>query len=237
MTAKQIQSLPEDSPKRRRLVNKLVKHNLRLVANFVKKFMDRKSHNAWGSIETLDYLQIAVIGLIRAAEKYDPTRGYAFSTYATFWMRSTVGRYNLRTITPVHVSESATRRLIYYRRNGKARKHGFNKPNTPEQMRQLAAQVKGAYNCCSLDIQLVDGVSLVEMLPANRPEEPITLESVFDSLKAAGLSEIALRVLKLNFVDRKSIREISRELKMDDCQVAQIKQHALEQASRHPELF
>lgn len=237
MIAKQIQSLPETSKKRKRLVNKLVEHNLRLVANFVKRFMDSKSHNRWGSVETLDYLQMGVIGLIRAAEKYDPCRGYTFSTYATFWMRSSVGRYNLKTITPVHVSESAARRLIYYKRNGKSRKHGFSRPKTHEEMRQLAIQVGNAYQCVSLDLEPVQGISLAEMLPANRPDEPITRESIFNALKTAGLSNISIEVLHLSFIERKDIRQIARQLNLDDYRVRKIRAQALEQASKRPELF
>ena len=103
--AKCIQELPEGDPTRTRLINKLVKHNLRLVTRFVKSFM-KTSHQKWGSPETVDYLQVGAMGLMRAAEKYDPRKGYAFSTYANHWIRSAVSRYNMKTLTPVHVSES-----------------------------------------------------------------------------------------------------------------------------------
>lgn len=235
--AKQIQALPADSTKRKRLVNKLVQHNLLLVVNFVKKFMDRKSHNRWGSPETLDYLQVGVLGLIRAAEKFDPCRGYTFSTYATFWMRSAVGRYNLKTITPVHVSESATRRLIYYRRNGKARKHGFSKPQTSDQMRVLSEQLCNAYQCISLDIRPTDGDSLLDMIPGRVSDEPITLDSVFRSLEQSGVDTIGLEILRLSFVEQKSINHISKQLGLSERAIAGAKQEALQLAAQHPELF
>lgn len=234
---KQIQSLPEDSLKRKRLVSKLVQHNLLLVANFVKKFMDRSSHNAWGSTETLDYLQVATLGLIRAAEKFDPLRGYAFSTYASFWMRSTVGRYNIKTITPVHVSEAATRRLIYYKRNGKFSKNDQAKGCSTKRINELEQELALAYQCVSLDIEMDSGSGLVEAIPGQAPEESHTLESIFDSIKASGVDEDSLTVLRLNFIERKTVKQISKIMKIKEEKVSSMRRAALERASRHPELF
>lgn len=73
--------------------NDLVAANLRLVTSVAKKIQASKTGTAGLALD--DMIQEGTFGLIRAAEKYDATRGYRFSTYATWWVRASV----LRAIT------------------------------------------------------------------------------------------------------------------------------------------
>ena len=66
-----------------RAKNKLINCNLRLVVSVAKKYTNKISNT---SIELCDLVQEGCIGLERAAEKYDGTRGYKFSTYANWWI-------------------------------------------------------------------------------------------------------------------------------------------------------
>jgi len=170
--------------KGRKAKARLLETNLRLVVSQAKRYRHiRDQHpDAYA-----DLIQEGVLGLNRAIEKYDPTRGYCLSTYAISWIRQSIGR-SVPYITdiirrPAHIHDhrrKLTKLIASYERehDGQRPSREWLAQQTGLTHRQIeAAVVIGHVKLCSLD-QLArddsgaDGSTLIDLIPDQRTISP-----------------------------------------------------------------
>ena len=120
--AKKRATLPEGSAAYVKIVNKICQHNLRLIPGIVARYVSKRKGVSMNSPVISDLLQQGYVGLRRAAEKYDASRGYTFSTYASSWIYQAFYRWHNSKDRAIYIPENAVCEMLYRYRHGEPSK-------------------------------------------------------------------------------------------------------------------